>query len=1038
MMLSIGFFTGLAGIIVLLVVSSTLYLLVRPVLSTFRSCNPWVTFPQNSLRLKTLHEEVRANGYRWLLSRLIKKPSLGTYWSFIWVLPLGLTLAFSLAYLTAPLELSQFGAISTGWQAQLTVTSLSFIVLIFLLDQIYRSRYRKGVIQTFLASSRVMPVLYFSLFSSGVLSYLYFYHTPENVSPFLLDATFFVFLGTVTGIGYVYYRVARLISSDPLDDMTVQQIHRGLRLQIEEKDRKEISNSYLEDVFPEIASKGSNRDSPVIGADELGLEGFISDINLAKLRKACNYAESDLDSDQELLVDLDLGHELKSGNDVVSVTSGRLDTSDLSDEVLDLLREAVYCSSGPAWLTGEELVDRNMAQIGETTRTAINEGNSQGLEKNLERYTGLLENATELNREVEEQYGETPAPISSHIDHIYREFYRILEAAGRTGSSELISTVRGEIMRLSMMFHRQDETHLFDETIGLYGSYYRVLASNPDVDRDAIHIILVNLDNLLKMLTASMKRVRSVEEIEKAVSDIESMYDLFESLFRLSIEQGDAQTFNDVWNLGSGDVFITVNPQTDIYELERQIERSNDKEKIEVLERELEIKRNQQDAIERITSQFTEMRFIASAWAYQSVQSEVLDERVFRKMFSESIKHYSFEGLAEVYLGFRTNPRLDLFRWETEDADVFKGVQSSRPAVDTWLKEFFCVMMLLTLDKDAFEIDDLDESDNPMADIEIDRTSYPDLEDTIQDVTKDGLLSTGVSESELDDLDERKEILLALHQQMEEILERRREDHIIDSNLDSEKVSEFQEDYISSFEDQFVLRHVLDEIGWLNLEQYSREDDSKVIDYRTFYSKNGFIPDPPAEFIHNLNQQVSNIVDHLTNSWFLDEQDQLDETTVSEYEELPKEVIKVCSSFEELDKSVQAIVVGDFRAGRVLSDSNYFIDNYPQSGAIVGEFSFDQGSVPIYRESVGDFGLLVLAGDGQSMELTEYRREGESLFVEIEKVTWSLLQELDQERYQEMSEDEIRDKLLDVYLKIFYYAEVDASDIFGAIVEIEE
>jgi hypothetical protein len=75
---------------------------------------------------------------------------LGTYWSFVWVLPLGLALAFSLAYLTAPLGLSQFGSISAGWQAQLTITSLSFIVLIFLLDQIYRSRYREGVIQTFI------------------------------------------------------------------------------------------------------------------------------------------------------------------------------------------------------------------------------------------------------------------------------------------------------------------------------------------------------------------------------------------------------------------------------------------------------------------------------------------------------------------------------------------------------------------------------------------------------------------------------------------------------------------------------------------------------------------------------------------------------------------------------------------------------------------------------------------------------------------------------------------------------------------------
>jgi hypothetical protein len=222
------------------------------------------------------------------------------------------------------------------------------------------------------------------------------------------------------------------------------------------------------------------------------------------------------------------------------------------------------------------------------------------------------------------------------------------------------------------------------------------------------------------------------------------------------------------------------------------------------------------------------------------------------------------------------------------------------------------------------------------------------------------------------------------------------------------------------------------------LEQYSGEDDSKVIDYKTFYPKNGFIPNPPAEFIHRLDQQVSNIIDYLTNGWFLEEQEQLEEVTVNEYEALPEEVSEVCSGFEGQDKPVRGIVVGDFRAGRVLRDSNYFVDSYPQRGDIVGEFSFDEGRVPIYRESIGDFGLLVLAGDDQLVEFTEYQRESESLFVEIGKVTRSLLQELDEDQYEEMSEEEIRDKLMDVYLKVFYYAEVNASDVFGAIVKIED
>lgn len=1036
-MLGIGFFTGLAGFVVLLSSVAIAYALVWPVASEFYNRNPWFGFPRESLRVRTLREEVRANSYRWLLNRLLKRPSLWTYWSFIWVLPVGLAIVFSLAYLTAPFELGTFGSISTGWQAHLTITSLSFIVLIFLLDQIYRSRYREGVIQAFLASSKVMPVLYFSLFSSGVLSYLYFYHTPEDVSPILLDATFFVFLGTITGIGYVYYRVARLISADPLDEMTVQQIQRGLQLQLQERDRQEISNSYLQDALPEFVSIDSNRDNPVLAADDLDLDGYVSDIHLGKLADACEQVAADLEDEQELLIDIGLGAEMQTGIDVVSISSGRLEPSDVSGNFVELLSSAVYCSSEPAWPTGDQLVDRNMAQIGETTRTAIHEGNPQGLEKNLKRYTGLLEHATELNRRVADQYGGTPVPISSHVDQIYREFYRILEAAARTGVSDLIRTVRAEIMRLSMMFHRQDEPHLFDRTIGLYGSYYRVLASNPDVGRDPIHTILVNLDNLQTMLTASLKRVRSVDEAEDAISDIESLYELFETFFRISIEVGDAETFNNIWDMGGGDAFITVSPETEIHDLEWSIQQSDDPDEIQRLESELEIKQKQQEAIGRFSSRFGEVRFIASAWAYQSVQEDILGEQIFQEMFSESIKHYSFEELSKVYLELCGTPRLDLMRWESEDSDVFKGVQSSRPATDTWLKEFFCAMGLLTLDPETFDTDDLDEGDNPMAGIEIDRSAYPELEETIQGISREELLSTGIAESELEDLDERKDVMLALHHQMEEILERREEDHIIDSDLDSEKVEDFKQSYISEFEGQFVLRQALDDIDWLLTEEYDEDLDINPSGSRAFYPKHGFIPDPPSEFIHNLEQRVRNHIDFLTNDWFIDEREQLDEAVIENYDVLPEELGQICSNFEEQEEPVQAIIIGDFRALSVIRDSTGFDDEFRQSDEVVGGFSFDGYTIPVYRDSTGDFAALVLAGEGQPVCLTEYRRDDETVFVDIQKVTRELLEDLDEEEFEGMSEEEIREKLQTVLLDIFYYGEIEVTSNFGTLISID-
>ena len=174
-----------------------------------------------------------------------------------------------------------------------------------------------------------------------------------------------------------------------------------------------------------------------------------------------------------------------------------------------------------------------------------------------------------------------------------------------------------------------------------------------------------------------------------------------------------------------------------------------------------------------------------------------------------------FAGLAEVYLRLCSQPRLDLFRWESEDADVFKGVRMSQPAAHTWLQEFFCAMGLLLLDHDEYTGEDMREPDNPLATIGIGRQSYPDLTDTIKAVTAEELARTGVADTELKDLEEKKAVFLALHQQMEEILERQEEDEVIDAPLDPDKVADFEERYVFTFTDQFVFRHLLDEATFL-------------------------------------------------------------------------------------------------------------------------------------------------------------------------------------------------------------------------------
>jgi hypothetical protein len=595
----------------------------------------------------------------------------------------------------------------------------------------------------------------------------------------------------------------------------------------------------------------------------------VSDIHLRKLQKACANVEESLDQGK-LYIDFELGGRLRPGMDVVYVGSEESRNLEIPEEFRVQLAEAVYCVPEKPWLTGEDLVDRNMAQIEESTRSAVNNLNIAGLERFLGLYTDLLEYATGLNQKVADS-GMTPQPISSLIGRVYRKFFKIFEAAGRTGDSELINTIRGEIFRISVLYHKQKEPYLFDKSVKLYGQYYYALVSSETDNQQLIHGVLSSFQDLKVMLTSSLRRAKSVDEVEHIASDLESFYGVLERILQEAIDQEDDQTFNNAWDLGA-DPLVAFHPEMDISKLEWQVENAESDEDAERLQRELDYKRSQREAVEKIESKFEETRFVASAWAYHSMTEGKLSEEVFNSMFVNSIRsrYQSFDDLAESYFDLYTQARLDLFRWSMDDSDIFKGGQFGRVATDDWLKEFFCAMGLVLLDPAEFDSADLEESDNPLANLEVERTGYPGLEEGIEWVSKEDLERLRISDEVVDSFEERKELFLALHHQMQDLLERREEDEIIEADLDPEKVSSFKEEYVEEFSDQFVLRDVFSDLGWLSVEEYDEDVDVEISGYNILFPKGALIEDPPTEYIHYLDQKARRHIEAILDSWLDD------------------------------------------------------------------------------------------------------------------------------------------------------------------------
>lgn len=71
------------------------------------------------------------------------------------------------------------------------------------------------------------------------------------------------------------------------------------------------------------------------------------------------------------------------------------------------------------------------------------------------------------------------------------------------------------------------------------------------------------------------------------------------------------------------------------------------------------------------------------------------------------------------------------------------------------------------------------------------------------------------------------------------------------------------------------------------------------------------------------------------------------------------------------------------------------------------------------------------------MEVHEFQRDDQPVYLNIEEVTRDLLQEHNPDGFDEMDEEEIREKLQSVWLQILYYSKFDAVDRFGAQLTVQ-
>ena len=282
-----------------------------------------------------------------------------------------------------------------------------------------------------------------------------------------------------------------------------------------------------------------------------------------------------------------------------------------------------------------------------------------------------------------------------------------------------------------------------------------------------------------------------------------------------------------------------------------------------------------------------------------------------------------------------------------------------------------------------------------------------------------------------------QDVFLAFLKQMEAILERREEDFIIESELDPEKVSDFTDSYVSGFEEQLMFRQILKDLGWLEVQQYDGETEG--FGYNVRYPKTAFISDPPVRFVHDIDRRAQNHANSILDRWLTQAEGSLSESEVQSHNLLLDEVIEFCTQLDRQGKTPRAVLVSGLRSADSIIRSEYFVEDFSAYDDDIGGFNYSNSDpIPAYRDSTKNFDVLILAGDGQPVEIREFRRDDRSVYVDIENVTRDLLRDHNLEGFEQMNEEEIRERLQSVWLQILHYSKFNANDYFGAQLTVGE
>ncbi|MFZ2470735.1 MAG: hypothetical protein WAW52_02210 [Methanothrix sp.] len=715
--------------------------------------------------------------------------------------------------------------LSTSWQVLASVIGISFVLIIFLIEYMHKNRYESQIFSLFSYYTKFHFIVILGLITLAVMGVdlillnINYAELRTRLNIILIDI--FLLVLNLFLIIFLYGRTFVFVRPNNFLKILDNELGNNIEQSVEDELRKRIGlnilNNICKDSKIEFSLWGSSRQ----GFDVVNTVGSLDhhalavvDIHVGLVKRAARIAKTDQISNE-------IASTIVWTSSIDSVKNTEQKEIAFVSGMAAKIRPKTHLALSVRLSTPAQklpsLISENLLISKDELIRSIHEGNVSIVGLLLDRYRFIIRSFLSAMKGCNIRYTAADAERESGLfsdwpvlKQIKIDFFSVLEEALRSTNQEIIHLVTDFPIDVIYLADEYRDHLVFKRFAFFYPYIYKSSARLTD---DVILKEFVYERTWRSLQNYGLRIISRLRDSDVSLEDIDTyggyaleIAYIFNNLLKTTIDLKDFVQFESYGRTFNGMMDWHNNPPSRIAKnLERSLSRENDI--VQRAKNELELDRNKKLA--KAEENFIITRNLIwlglGGWLTHLLDANRISAEEYRKWADDVEKAFPTIGiLYKTYAIDSFNQNKITRMWSSWDLQESESLQRGALVIsdfiksDSWIAKYYCQR---GIELSSLRADRLSKT-SPTENSKYILDSVTKIVETL----KSSQTWKCTFNFQIDNLDDRSNNFIELHQLMHEMQKNADEDTIINSSLDPEIIAQFKLKIARSWEDSSVIR----------------------------------------------------------------------------------------------------------------------------------------------------------------------------------------------------------------------------------------